>query len=158
MKQRFYLLIIGFLCIVIIFLIIKPKIDRFFEIDSCLDKGGRWNYEKNYCDTVKTDTFSLTGIWIYQDSSSFEIIEIRDSSGVTFTSYLNRRKSVGELDKDFIHYFYKSKGKLGYFDSNTIWISTDKYRFDYKIRGDTLNEFDKMGLQKSLTKIQESDN
>lgn len=157
MKQRFYILIIGFLCIVILFLLIKPKIDRFFEIDSCLDKGGRWNYEKNICETFKTDTFSLKGTWIYQDSSSFEIVEICDSNDVTFTSYLNINKSVGETDKEYIHYYYKSKGKLGYYDSNTIWISTDKYRFDYKIGGETLDEFDKMGLQKSLTKIHESD-
>jgi hypothetical protein len=26
------------------------KIKRFFEIDKCLDAGGRWNYETNQCE------------------------------------------------------------------------------------------------------------
>lgn len=26
------------------------KMTHFFEIDSCLDKGGRWNYEKKSCE------------------------------------------------------------------------------------------------------------
>ncbi len=26
------------------------KMTHFFEIDSCLDKGGRWNYEKKVCE------------------------------------------------------------------------------------------------------------
>jgi hypothetical protein len=151
-------MIIGFLCVVILFLIFKPKIVRFFEIDSCLDKGGRWNYEKNICETLKQDSFSLKGAWIYQDSACFEIIEISDTNDVMFTSYVNNKKSIGELDKDFFHYYYKSKGELGFFNSNTIWISTDKYRFDYFIRGDTLEEFDKMGLQKKLVRIHETDN
>lgn len=27
------------------------KMIRFFQIDACLDKGGRWNYELNVCET-----------------------------------------------------------------------------------------------------------
>jgi hypothetical protein len=27
------------------------KMTHFFEIDSCLDKGGRWNYEKQLCES-----------------------------------------------------------------------------------------------------------
>ncbi len=37
------------------------KMTHFFEIDSCLDKGGRWNYERQVCelDSNKTvDTFT----------------------------------------------------------------------------------------------------
>jgi hypothetical protein len=26
------------------------KIDQFFKVDSCLDKGGRWNYETKECE------------------------------------------------------------------------------------------------------------
>lgn len=42
---------------------------------------------------------------------------------------------------------------MGYRDSNSIWISTDKFRFDYKLRGDTLIEFDKMGDQGTFIKV-----
>ena len=42
-----YLLVIGS----IIALIFGTKwIYRFFQIDSCLDRGGRWNYELNECE------------------------------------------------------------------------------------------------------------
>ncbi|MDA3905871.1 MAG: hypothetical protein PF484_07335 [Bacteroidales bacterium] len=45
-------LIIGFLIIGgLIALIFGTKwINRFFQIDSCLNKGGRWNYELNECE------------------------------------------------------------------------------------------------------------
>jgi len=39
------LITIGVLCVGYF------KIDKFFIIDSCLDKGGRWNYETNECET-----------------------------------------------------------------------------------------------------------
>ena len=29
------------------------KIDRFIEIDKCLDKGSRWNYSENECECLK---------------------------------------------------------------------------------------------------------
>ena len=28
------------------------KIDRFIEIDKCLDKGSRWNYSENECECL----------------------------------------------------------------------------------------------------------
>jgi spore germination protein GerM len=46
-KLIIWLLIIGG----VIALVLGTKwIDRFFEIDSCLDRGGRWNYELNECE------------------------------------------------------------------------------------------------------------
>ena len=42
---------------------------------------------------------------------------------------------------------------MGYWDSSAIWISTDKFRFDYKLKGDTLIEFDKMGDQGTFIKV-----
>jgi len=46
-KLILWLLIIGG----IIALILGTKwINRFFQIDSCLDRGGRWNYELNECE------------------------------------------------------------------------------------------------------------
>ena len=46
-KLIIWLLIIGG----IIALIFGTKwINRFFQIDSCLDRGGRWNYELNECE------------------------------------------------------------------------------------------------------------
>ncbi len=41
------------------------KIDQFFKVDSCLDKGGRWNYETKECEfdsekNIPLKTFMLT--------------------------------------------------------------------------------------------------
>lgn len=27
-----------------------PHCSRWFEIDTCLDRGGRWNYQTNQCE------------------------------------------------------------------------------------------------------------
>jgi hypothetical protein len=156
MKQRFYVLIIGLLCIVILILIIQPKIARFFAIDSCLDKGGQWNYELNMCETINLDSFSLRGTWIYHDAFCFELIQIQDTNNVIYRSFINRNKSIGELDKDLMIHYYQSQGKLGFIDSNKLWIATDKYRFDYLIKGDTLEEYNKMGLQKRLVRVRKN--
>jgi hypothetical protein len=34
-----------------------------------------------------------------------------------------------------------------------IWISTDKFHFDYKLKGDTLIEYDKMGEQEKFIRL-----
>jgi hypothetical protein len=33
---------------------------QFFRIDSCLDKGGKWNYETNKCESYLIDTTRIT--------------------------------------------------------------------------------------------------
>ena len=32
------------------------QLTHFFEIDACLDKGGRWNYEKKVCEMDSNKT------------------------------------------------------------------------------------------------------
>ena len=41
---------------------------------------------------------------------------------------------------------------MRYWYSSAIWISTDKFRFDYKLKSDTLIEFDKLGDQEYSSK------
>ncbi|NLR95064.1 hypothetical protein [Flammeovirga agarivorans] len=48
-RKRLILLTIGLLTILTV-IWAYPKIDQFFKVDSCLDKGGRWNYETNECE------------------------------------------------------------------------------------------------------------
>ena len=99
------------------------------------------------------NSFILKGNWIYHDNSSFELIEIRDTNNVMFYSYLNREKDIGEKEESFKHAFYKSDANLGFWDSTHIWIKTDRYRFDYIVRKDSLFEYDKMGIQKVLIRL-----
>lgn len=48
-------MLIGLVILFAFGLILTPKVKRFFEIDSCLDSGGRWNYEMNYCESTDTN-------------------------------------------------------------------------------------------------------
>jgi hypothetical protein len=48
-RNRLIILTIGLL-IILTGIWAYPKIDQFFKVDSCLDKGGRWNYETNECE------------------------------------------------------------------------------------------------------------
>ncbi|HBH50034.1 MAG TPA: hypothetical protein DDX98_15420 [Bacteroidales bacterium] len=52
---------IGLILLFVIGLIVTPKVKQFFKIDSCLDSGGRLNYETETCehgDTVNINTDS----------------------------------------------------------------------------------------------------
>lgn len=53
-QNRIIVLIIGLL-IIMAGIWTYPKIKQFFKVDSCLDKGGRWNYETNKCEFKSSD-------------------------------------------------------------------------------------------------------
>ena len=95
----------------------------------------------------------LSGTWIHHDSFGFSLIEIRDTDSVTFYGFTDRQKLRKPRPEEKRYWFYKSKAKMGYWRSNSIWISTDKFRFDYRINGDTLIEYDKMGDQGKFVKV-----
>lgn len=48
-RNRLILLTLGLL-IILTGIWTFPKIDQFFKADSCLDKGGSWNYETQECE------------------------------------------------------------------------------------------------------------
>lgn len=99
---------------------------------------------------------SLKGTWIYHNKYGYSMIEIRDTNDVVYTSYIDRQKQTGKKQSDR-YWFYKSKARLGFWNEKTIWILTDKLRFDYKIHGDSLIEFDKMGEQGIFIKVETDD-
>lgn len=95
-----WILIIGS----IVALILGTRwINRFFQIDSCLDRGGRWNYELNECeeyyqinndnlsdffwksdyDTINNKDFLIKGRLIDSlGKSPYELIEILNKRNV----------------------------------------------------------------------------
>jgi len=104
-KLIIILLILG----IIIALIIGINwTKRFFQIDSCLDSGGRWNYELNECEesyNFRSDT--LTKFYWYSEHDSInntEFIqkgELVDSTGkVPFdlVEILNKRESQSKIE------------------------------------------------------------
>ncbi len=95
----------------------------------------------------------LRGTWVRYNNAGFTRIEIRDTSNVLYYQFLDRKADLGKPTSDGFWY-YKSRATMGYWDSSAIWIGTDKFRFDYKIKADTLIEFDKMGDQGTFIKVQ----
>lgn len=49
-KIKKFIKICCILALIVILVFVFFRINRFLEIDSCLDSGGRWNYETNQCE------------------------------------------------------------------------------------------------------------
>jgi hypothetical protein len=50
-KKQILLLVAVILVLMIA--LFMPRAKRFMDIDKCLDRGSRWNYEKNICESLK---------------------------------------------------------------------------------------------------------
>ena len=59
MKKKRFVILVLVIGIIIALLYSANWTKRFFQIDACLDSGGRWNYEQNKCDykTIRNDIF-----------------------------------------------------------------------------------------------------
>lgn len=109
-------------------------------------------------DTTKHS--SLHGTWVRHNKEGFTLIEIEDTSNVSYYEFADRKVHVDTITQDR-YWYYKSKATMGYWNSPDnpykadadIWISTDDFRFDYRVKGDTLIEFDKMGDQGVFVKV-----
>jgi hypothetical protein len=107
-----------------------------------------------------TEYNGLHGTWVRHNKAGFTLIEIKDTSNIMYYQFLDRQAALGKPISDR-YWYYKSKATLGYWNSPDnpykadvdIWIATDEFRFDYKLRGDTLIEFDKMGDQGRFVKV-----
>ncbi len=119
--------------------------------------------EKVIPSTSPYDYSKVYGTWVNYSKFGFTIIEIIDTTNATFQTFLDRR-ITGDSTIEDRYYYYKSKAKIGYRHididpknmSPRIWVSTDMFRFDYKLKKDTLIEYDKMGDQMILIRIKES--
>jgi hypothetical protein len=117
----------------------------------------------------KTDTTkkygSLHGTWVRDNDEGFTLIEIEDTSDVYYYQFMDRKAYEDTITHDR-YWYYKSKATMGYWNSPDnkykadvdIWIATDKFRFDYRIKGDTLIEYDKMGDQGIFVKVYNENN
>jgi hypothetical protein len=107
-----------------------------------------------------TEYKGLHGTWIRHDKTGFTLIEIKDTANIVYYQFLDRQADLGKPTKDR-YWFYKSKATMGYWHGPDnpykmdvdIWINTGKFRFDYKLKGDTLIDFDKMGEQGKFVKV-----
>lgn len=99
-----------------------------------------------------SESKGLFGTWVRHNQTGFTLIEIIDSSHVLYYEFLDRDINHSKSNSDR-YWYYKSAATVAYVDRSTISIRTSKYRFDYKLKGDTLVEFDKMGNQGIFVKV-----
>lgn len=85
----------------------------------------------------------LSGTWVRHNTQGFAIIEIRDSNDITYYQMIDRKVYIDTITHDR-YYFYKSAASMGMSDT-AIWVQTDRFRFDYRLRNDSLIEFDNSG-------------
>jgi hypothetical protein len=85
---------------------------------------------------------NLTGKWIRYSPKRNTIIEVTDTAHVIIYGLNSRNQSTDTLFST-----------MGFFNDTTIWIKIPTARFDYRVKGDTLIEFDKMGVQAKYTKV-----
>jgi hypothetical protein len=110
--------------------------------------------------SVTIEYKGLQGTWVRHNKTGFTLIEIKDTSNVLYYQYLDRDADLGKPTNDR-YWYYKSKATMGYWNNPgnsykadmDIWIATDKFRFDYRLKGDTLIELDKMGDQGKFVKV-----
>lgn len=103
--------------------------------------------------------YNLNGTWVSHDKHGSSIIKINGSSDIQYSLIVDRGKDSPDSSR---YYYYESSGLLGSFhepsDTNfsvDIFISTDQFRFDFKIKDDIMYEVDKMGIQRTYHRIKE---
>ncbi len=135
----------------------------FTIISFCCNNQKTKNNDDKVLKTHRDDTTKyngLQGTWVRHSKDGFTLIEIKDTSNIMYYQFIDRKVYIDTITSDRYAY-YKSKATMGYWNNPNnpykadvdIWISTDKVRFDYKLKGDTLIEFDKIGDQGKLIKV-----
>lgn len=124
MKKQ--LIILGILILGIALIFGAIYIKRFFQIDSCLDSGGKWNYETKKCEKYyNLDSIEITKLYwhaVFDEKLNTEYMEkgeMLDSiskSPKELIDILNRRAAKCKI---------KYQGLLG--DTIIIRIINDKF-------------------------------
>lgn len=126
MKRKHY--IIGFFGIVAVVVLVLGimRTKRFFQIDSCLDSGGKWNYELDKCEKYyNLDSIEVSDLYWYSDFDS-----IQNKEFLTKGRLLN---SLSQSPNDLIRILNRrqAKCKIEYInilaDTIIIRILDDEY-------------------------------
>jgi len=102
------IIIVSIIGIVIILIFGINWAKRFFQIDSCLDRGGRWNYELNECEEYyDLDSEILTKLFWYTEYDSInnteylvkgELVDSLSKTPNELIEILNKRKSKSKIE------------------------------------------------------------
>ena len=99
--------------------------------------------------------YALSGTWIHHNEAGFTLIDIKDSLNVKYYSFLNLEIETKRHVTDKYGYYF-SESKVDYNKPPYFSILTSHFRFDYRLIGDTLIEFDKTGDQKRFLRLHNS--
>ncbi|MEO1054965.1 MAG: hypothetical protein AAFX87_30305 [Bacteroidota bacterium] len=88
-------ILIGLGIVVLAGFIGYPRIKQFFEIESCLDKGGRWNYELGSCEFA-IDTSD-------EQEPELEDLAVNNISTDNFPTELEIQETFPEYVKQTMH-------------------------------------------------------
>jgi hypothetical protein len=106
MKKQLIILGILNLGIALIFGVINIK--KFFQIDSCLDSGGKWNYDTKKCEKYyNLDSIEISKLYWYSDFdkklnieflTKGEMLDSLSKSPNELIEILNRRPSKCKIE------------------------------------------------------------
>jgi hypothetical protein len=106
MKKQLIILGILILGIALIFGVIYIK--QFFQIDSCLDSGGKWNYDTKKCEKYyNLDSIEISKLYWYSDFdkklnieflTKGEMLDSLSKSPNELIEILNRRPSKCKIE------------------------------------------------------------
>lgn len=74
---------------------VLPKIKTFFKLDACLDRGGRWNYELNKCDSC--ESAKITAPWEFDKVDGSRLVF---KGGKTFETNLFELEYIGQVSAE----------------------------------------------------------
>jgi hypothetical protein len=126
MNKKLFIIIISVLVISLISIFGIKWAIRFFQIDKCLDKGGKWNYELNRCEgCYDLDSVIITNFYWHTDFDTVlnkeyitkgNMLDLISKSPYELINILNKRKSKCKIE------YIKMAG-----DTITIRILDDEY-------------------------------
>lgn len=100
----------------------------------------------------------LEGTWVGHEKGSFTLVKIKADSTGSYTTFIDNEKESGQPDPTDPYFLYESNITVKYRPDGMLQprvaIHTDNFRFDYYLSGDTLIEYDKMGRQGTLVRVQ----
>lgn len=96
------------------------------------------------------------GYWIHHSKSEFIMIDMNNLNQITFYYYTKIEIPSDEKHQKLKHDFFKSKGFIKGYHDNGFSVQTDKYRFDFISRNDTLFLWKEEGLDEAFIKLESS--
>lgn len=85
------------------------------------------------------------------------MIDMSNLSQIIFYYYTKIKITNDEKPQKLKHDFFKSKGQIKGYHENGFSIQTDKYRFDFISRNDTLFLWKEQGLDEAFIKLESSE-